>query len=135
MKFKLKKFTLTNTRIIILSFVVVIVFGTVLLCLPISSASGEWTPPLNAAFTATSATCVTGLVVYDTYTHWSLFGKIVILTLIQIGGLGFMTLITLFALVTHKHLSLHKRQLIMQSTGNNQLSGVMSLVQKNIKIR
>ena len=130
MKFKLKKFTLTNTRIIILSFVVVIVFGTVLLCLPISSASGEWTPPLNAAFTATSATCVTGLVVYDTYTHWSLFGKIVILTLIQIGGLGFMTLITLFALVTHKHLSLHKRQLIMQSTGNNQLSGVMSLVQK-----
>ena len=130
MKWQLHKFKLSNTKIIVLSFIVVILFGTLLLSLPISSTSGEWTPPIDAAFTATSATCVTGLVVYDTYTHWSLFGKIVILTLIQIGGIGFMTLITLFALVTHKHLSLHKRQLIMQSTGNNQLSGVMSLVQK-----
>lgn len=130
LKFKLKKIKLSNTKIIVLSFIFVIFIGTFLLCLPASSASGDWTSPIDAAFTATSATCVTGLVVYDTFTHWSLFGKFVILALIQVGGLGFMTLITLVALVTHKHLSLHKRQLIMQSTGNNYLSGVMTLVKK-----
>ncbi len=127
---KRNKFRLSNTKIIALSFIGVILVGAFLLCLPVSSAQGEWTPLLDATFTSTSATCVTGLVVYDTYTHWSLFGKIIILVLIQVGGLGFMTMLTSFALVTHKHLSLHKRQLIMQSTGNNQLSGVMSLVQK-----
>lgn len=127
---KLKKFRFSNTQILALSFVFVILIGTLLLALPISSASGESTPVLNAAFTATSATCVTGLAVYDTYTHWSMFGKIVILVLIQVGGLGFMTLLTLVALVTHKHLSLHERQLVMQSTGNNHLSGVMTLVKK-----
>lgn len=127
---KRKKFRLSNTDIIILSFIGVIFAGALLLCLPISSASGAWTPPLDAAFTATSATCITGLIVYDTYTYWSLFGKIVILVLIQIGGLGFMTLLSLFALVTNKNLSLHKRQLIMQSAGNIQLNGAMALVRK-----
>lgn len=130
MKHKLKKFKLSNRKLIVLSFIAVITVGAVLLCLPIASASGEWTPPLDAFFTATSATCITGLVVYDTYTHWSLFGKFVILALIQIGGLGFMTIISLFSIVTNKHLSLHKRQLIMQSAGNIQLSGAMSLVRK-----
>lgn len=127
---KTKKFRLSNTRIIALSFLGVILVGAFLLSLPISSAKGEWTPPLNAIFTSTSATCITGFAVYDTYLHWSLFGKCVILLLIQIGGLGFVTILSLFALVANKHLSLHKRQLIMQSAGNIQLSGVTSLIQK-----
>ena len=127
---KRKKFQLNNTKIIALSFICVILVGSILLCLPISSAQRDWTHPLDAAFTSTSATCITGLILFDTYTHWSLFGKIVILVLVQIGGLGFMTILSLFALVTNKHLSLHKRQLIMQSAGNIQLSGAMSLVRK-----
>ena len=127
---KRKKLRISNTKIIALSFIGVILVGAILLCLPISSAQRDWTHPLDAAFTSTSATCITGLVLFDTYTHWSLFGKIVILVQIQIGGLGFMTLLTIVALVTNKHLSLHKRQLIMQSAGNIQLSGAMSLVRK-----
>ena len=88
---------LTNTRLLAISFAAVILFGTLLLCFPFSSAAGEWTNPVDALFTATTATCVTGLVVKDTGTYWSLFGQIVILTLIQVGGIGFMTLITLFS--------------------------------------
>lgn len=127
---KHKKFRLSNTKIIALSFLGVILVGAILLCLPIASAKREWTHPLDALFMSTSATCITGLVLFDTYTYWSLFGKIVLLVQIQIGGLGFMTLLTVFALVTNKNLSLHKRQLLMQSAGNIQLNGAMSLVRK-----
>ena len=81
---------LTYTRIIALGFMGMILFGGFLLSLPIATKSGDATPFLDALFTATSATCVTGLVIYDTYTHWSVFGQLVILVLIQIGGLGFM---------------------------------------------
>ena len=83
---------LSTTRVIALSFFCVILIGTLLLCLPISARNGEWTPFLNAMFTATSATCVTGLVVYDTFTHWTVFGQLVILVMIQIGGIGLMTM-------------------------------------------
>ena len=86
---------MSQTRLIALSFFCVILAGTFLLTLPWASRTGEWTSPLNALFTATSATCVTGLIVYDTYCHWSLFGQIVIICLIQIGGLGLMTIISL----------------------------------------
>ena len=125
-----KKHRLTYTQLIALSFLLLILAGAFLLCLPISSASHEWTPILDAAFTATSATCVTGLVVVDTYTHWSFFGQAVILLLIQIGGLGFMTVMTMFAIFTHKRISLHKRRLLMQSAGNLQLNGVTTLIRK-----
>ncbi len=128
MKIKRRKFS--YTQLIVLSFLCVIVAGALILCLPISSAERVWTHPLDAFFTATSATCVTGLVVVDTYTHWSLFGQITILLLIQIGGLGFMTIMTLFAFITHRRISLHQRKLLMQSAGNYQLNGVMSLIQK-----
>ncbi len=127
---KIKKRKLSYTQLIVLSFLGVILVGALFLCLPISSASGAWTPPLDALFTATSATCVTGLVVVDTYTHWSIFGQIVILLLIQIGGLGFMTIMTLFAIITHRRITLHQRKLLMQSAGNYHLNGVMSLIQK-----
>lgn len=118
------KTKMTNTRLIAVSFAAVILVGTLLLCLPFSSASGEWTNPIDALFTATSATCVTGLVVYDTSMHWSLFGQIVLLALIQVGGIGFMTLITLFSFFVRHKVSLHERRLLLQSVGALNLSGV-----------
>ena len=91
------RFSLSNTQIITLGFLSVIFLGGILLTLPCAARSGESTPFINSLFTATSATCVTGLVVYDTWTHWTPFGQAVILSLIQIGGLGFMTIISLFS--------------------------------------
>ena len=84
------------TRTITLSFAAVILVGTLLLMLPVSSRAGAFTPFLDCLFTATSSTCVTGLVVHDTYAYWSAFGQCVILALIQIGGLGLVTLTTFF---------------------------------------
>ena len=118
---------MTNTRLIAISFALAIFIGTILLCLPISSATGEWTKPVDALFTATTSTCVTGLVVFDTATHWSLFGEIVILVLIQIGGIGLMTLITLFSFFVRQRVSLHERRMLLQSTGALNLSGVISV--------
>lgn len=115
---------MTNTRLIALSFALVILVGTVLLCLPVSSAAGEWTHPIDALFTATTSTCVTGLVVVDTSAHWSLFGQIVLLALIQVGGIGFMTLITLFSFFVRHRVSLHERRLLLQSAGALHMSGV-----------
>ena len=129
---KLIKHRLTYTQIITFSFLLVILAGAFLLCLPVSSARHEWTPFLDSFFTATSATCVTGLVVLDTFTHWSFFGQLVILVLIQIGGLGFMTVMTMFAVLMHKRISLHKRRLLMQASGNLQLNGVTTLIRKII---
>ena len=116
------------TRIIALSFFLVILLGSVILMLPVSSAEGNWTPFHNALFTATSATCVTGLVVYDTATYWSLFGQIVILVMIQVGGLGFMTIISMLSIFLKRKISLNERKLLMQSAGNMRLSGMVRLV-------
>ena len=96
----------TNVEIIALGFAIVILVGTFLL--PVSS---DHTDFLDALFTATSATCVTGLVVYDTATHWTLFGQIVILLLIQIGGLGFITIGVFLATYLKKKISLRQRGL------------------------
>ncbi len=127
---KKRRSLLTHTQVIALSFLLVILAGAFLLTLPVSSASGEWTPFFPALFTATSATCVTGLVVFDTYLYWSFFGQIVILIMIQIGGLGFMTVISAFFIVMKKKLSLHERSLLMQSTGALQLGGMIKLIRK-----
>ena len=128
MKKRLPK--LTYTQLIAAGFLGIIALGSLLLCLPISSKAGLWTPYINSLFTATSATCVTGLVVYDTFSHWSMFGQLVILLMIQIGGIGFMTIITLFSLVLGRQISLHERKLIMQSAGALQVGGVVSLIKK-----
>ena len=90
---KKKKITLSTTQIILLSFLVPIFLGSILLTLPLSSANGEAVPYLDALFTSTTSTCVTGLVTLPTASTWSLFGQIVILLLIQIGGLGIVTVI------------------------------------------
>ena len=92
-------------------FAVVVVIGTILLSLPIASESGEPTPIMNALFTAVSAVCVTGLIVVDTPVHFSTFGEIVILVLIQIGGTGVMTLATLIGLIVN-----HRIGMRMQAT-------------------
>lgn len=130
LKLKKHRYKFSYTQLIAFSFLVVILVGALLLTLPISSRTHEWTPFVDALFTSTSATCVTGLIVYDTYTHWSLFGQLVLLLLIQIGGLGFMTIMCFFAMVTKHHMSLHQRKLIMQAAGHVQLSGVITFVRK-----
>lgn len=125
---------ISNTRIIALSFLLIIFTGTLLLMLPVSSAKGVWTPFINALFTATSATCVTGLVVYDTGKYWSLFGQIVIITMIQVGGLGLLTIISLVPIILKRKIGLSERELLMQSAGKQELSGVVKLVKRIIKI-
>lgn len=127
-----RKFKPTYTQVIAFGFLVIIFAGAALLSLPVSSKSHEWTPFFNSLFTATSATCVTGLVLYDTYSHWSIFGQIVILMMIQIGGIGFMSLITLVSIFMGRRVSLHERKLIMQSAGNTKLSGMIQLVKRLI---
>ena len=124
---------LSYTQLIVLSFALIILIGTTLLSLPISSKSGESTPFLNAMFTATSATCVTGLIVYDTYSHWSLFGQSVIITLIQIGGLGIMVYISTFAMFLKKKISVYERRLLMQASGNIKLGGTVKLLRRIVK--
>jgi trk system potassium uptake protein TrkH len=124
------RYRLSYTQSIAISFVLMILVGAFLLSLPISSRTREWTPFLDSLFTSTSATCVTGLVVYDTYTHWSLFGQLVLLFLIQVGGLGFITIMCLFSILAKKHISLHQRKIVMQAAGHVQLGGVMTLVRQ-----
>lgn len=125
-----KKINLSPMQIITIGFLCIVLLGTFLLCLPISSRSGEWTPFVNSMFTAASATCVTGLVAYDTYTHWSVFGQCVIISLIQIGGLGFMSIITLLSFISKRRIGLSERKLIMQSSGSLQMTGVVRLMKK-----
>ena len=120
----------TNVEIIALGFAIVILVGTFLLLLPVSS---DHTDFLDALFTATSATCVTGLVVYDTATHWTLFGQIVILLLIQIGGLGFITIGVFLATYLKKKISLRQRGLIEESVNSLKLAGGVKLVKHIIE--
>lgn len=128
-KFKIR---LKPIQIIAIGFALIILCGAFLLTLPISSASGEWTSFSDCFFTTTSATCVTGLVVQDTGTYWSIFGQLVILILIQIGGIGFMTVATLFAFVFGKRVSLKQRGLIQESINTTYPGGLVRLTKQII---
>jgi len=119
---------LTPPKVLALGFATVILCGALLLALPLASASGIPTHPLTALFTATSAVCVTGLVVVDTGTHYSPFGQSVILSLIQIGGLGFMSLATLFFLLMGRRIGLSSRILIREAFNQIDAAGVVRLV-------
>ncbi|MGN0675263.1 MAG: TrkH family potassium uptake protein, partial [Oscillospiraceae bacterium] len=119
---------------IVLSFAVVIAIGSFLLMLPISSSSGNFTNPLTAIFTATSATCVTGLVVVDTGTFWSVFGQIIILLMIQIGGLGFVTLVSFFNFLIRKKMELRSIQVASESVNTSGFYDVKTLVKYVISI-
>ena len=118
---------LTYVRIIAMGYLAVILVGTIFLMMPFSARSGESTDFLTALFTATSATCVTGLVVVDTATYWTIAGQIVILLMIQIGGLGFMTLGILMAMLLKKRISLRARGLLQESMNYMQMGGVVRL--------
>lgn len=109
-------------RIIAVSFAMVILIGTFLLMLPASSRDGSWTPLLDCLFTATSATCVTGLVIYDTYTHWTGFGQCVILLLIQTGGLGLVTMTSFFSMAVGRRLERRNLDLARESIGTQEFT-------------
>ena len=116
--------------VIALGFAAIIAAVTLLLMLPASSSAYTWTDPLTALFTATSAVCVTGLVVVDTATHWSLFGRCVILAAIQIGGLGVMTVISLAALMMKRRIGLRQRTLLVESVATLHIGGIVRLVRR-----
>lgn len=117
-------------QVLVLGFAFIILTGSLLLMLPISSSTGESLPFIDAFFTATSATCVTGLVVVDTGTYFSTFGQVVIMLLIQVGGLGFMTMATLFALVFKRKISLKDRLLLQEAMNQNTMEGIVRLIRK-----
>ena len=111
--------TTAPVRLIVVSFVLLIALGTLLLSLPVSSATGDFTNPVSALFTATSATCVTGLAVEDTTAHWSVFGQVVLLLLIQLGGLGLSTFATGFSLLVHRRLGIRQMVLTGEASGGD----------------
>ncbi len=122
---------LSQIQLIAMGFFIIIVTGTLLLMLP--CASQEGTGALDALFTATSATCVTGLVAADTCRHWTLFGQLVILALIQTGGLGFMTIGVFFSICIRRKISLRERELLQESINTLQLAGVVRLTKLIVK--
>ena len=127
---RIKKKSLSQAQIMALGFLGIILIGAFILMLPISSKNNEVTDFLSALFTSTSATCVTGLVVFDTFTHWSVFGQIVILCLIQIGGLGFFTIGVRLTMFLRRKISLSQRGMLQESINTLKLSGILKLVKK-----
>lgn len=129
-----KKFkNLSGMQLIALGFFLLIMCGALLPMLPISSRDGTWTPFMTALFTATSASCVTGLILVDTYTHWSTFGQIVLICLIQIGGLGFITIGTAVSLILRRKIGLKQRGWIKESFNVLDIGGVVRLIRLVLK--
>ena len=122
-----KKNRFTSFQIIILGFIAIILIGALLLMLPVSSKAGIITPFNEALFTSTSAVCVTGLVVQDTATYWSLFGQGIILVLIQIGGLGVITIAVSFALLSGRKISLMQRSVMQEAISAPKVGGIVRL--------
>ena len=126
-KVRRRKVSMSTTKLIALCFLGIILLGTGLLMLPVSSRSGEPCQFLPALFTATSATCVTGLTPFDTWTQWSGFGQVVLLCLIELGGLGFMSAATLVIFLFRRKVGLRQRMLIAQALSLNEMDGVVRL--------
>ena len=120
-----RHYRLSGSQTILLGFVILILAGAVLLMLPISSRSGEWTGVIDALFTSASASCVTGLVVYDTWSHWNWFGQLIILSLIQIGGMGVVTMTTLLSRIVGRKLGLQARATMQEAVSAPNLSEVL----------
>ena len=127
-KKKQRKRGLSYIQVIALVFLLIIFLGTAVLMLPVSSKSGQHTTLSGAFFTATSATCVTGLVVYDTFSHWTTVGQAAILVMIQIGGLGFMSVAVLFSLVLRRRIGLKERELMQEAINTLQVGGIVRLM-------
>ncbi len=126
-----KKFTLSTTQVILLSFLGTILLGSGALALPISSASGNAVPYIDALFTATTSTCVTGLVTLPTVSTWSTFGQIIILLLIQVGGLGIITIMSGLMLLLNREMGIGDRLLIQDACNLNTMSGLAKFI-KNV---
>ena len=122
-----KQWKLSPTKTIALVFLFIILLGAGLLTLPIASRSGVSCGFRPALFTATSATCVTGLVMYDTFTQWSAFGQVVILSMMELGGLGFMTAASLVMFLLRKRVGLQERMIMAQALSLNEMEGVVRL--------
>ncbi len=123
LKFKLKK--LTSGQTIVLGFLAVILLGTLLLTLPIANTQGVWTSPLDALFTSTSAVCVTGLVVKDTGSYWNFFGQLIVILLIQVGGLGVVSIVSTFTMFTGRKIGLGQRSKLVDAISAPQMGGVL----------
>lgn len=121
---------MSNTQYIAVGFAIIIFLGALLLMLPVSTKPGESTDFFSALFTAVSATCVTGLVQFDTYTHWTIFGQLIILFMIQIGGLGFITIGVTFAVILKRRVSLRDRGLLQESVNTMEYGGILKLTKK-----
>lgn len=121
---------LRPVQVILIGFLITIFAGSILLALPVATKTGQATPYIDALFTATTSVCVTGLIVETTMTHWSLFGQAVILLLVQIGGLGVVTITTGMFYALGRRITLGNRMLIQESLGLNTLTGLVSLVKK-----
>ena len=128
-----RRHPVSATKVIAITFAVIILLGTALLSLPAASRSGVSCGFRPALFTATSATCVTGLVLYDTYTQWSGFGQIVIISLIQIGGLGFMSAATMVVFLLRRKVGLKHRLVLAQALSLNDMDGIVKL-QKTVLV-
>ncbi len=127
---KRMKLTLSTTQAIMLSFIAAIAVGSLLLSLPVAAADGKAVPYIDALFTATTATCVTGLVTLPTVSTWSIFGQVVILALIQIGGLGIITIMSALMILFHKKMGIGDRLLLQDAFNLNSLSGIVRFVKK-----
>lgn len=128
-----KRSGFTEGQIISIGFMLIILLGAILLMFPFASRDGSYTSFLQTLFTATSATCVTGLVVVDTYSHWSVFGQIIIITLIQIGGMGFVTIGVFFSIIFKRKIGLKFRGLMQESISSLQIGGILRLVKSIIR--
>lgn len=133
LRFRIQNSRISSMQVIVLAFATIILIGAGLLCLPIASRTGESCGFLKALFTATSATCVTGLILADTYVQWTGFGQLVILTMIQIGGLGFMSIVSIFAFSFRKKFGLRERLLLAQAMSLNDMEDVVRL-QKHVLV-
>ncbi|HAB61554.1 MAG TPA: potassium transporter KtrB, partial [Lachnospiraceae bacterium] len=133
MKEKLKKIKFSTTQMIVFGFLAAILIGTALLMLPFATKPGETTTLIDAMFTATTSICVTGLVTVNTLSHWTTFGHVVILILIQFGGLGVVTFTTTILLMMRKRITLRERLLIQEAYNLDTLRGLVRLTIKIMK--
>lgn len=129
-----RRFQLNAVQTLVISFAGLILIGAALLTLPVASRNGQALPFLDALFTAASASCVTGLVLYDTFTQFTLFGQAVILCLIQIGGLSFMTVSILVSILLGRRIGLHRRSVLMDTVGALQMGGVVRLTRRALAV-
>ena len=134
MDVKIKKLRISPSLQILIGYLLIILIGAFLLCLPISNSNGQWLNFLDSFFTSTSAVCVTGLLVVDTAIQFTLFGEIVILFLIQIGGLGIIAVTSFIFMVLKKKINLHNRMTIQESLNKETIQGVVKFIKKIIII-